>query len=202
MGPTGDPAATRAALVDAARRAFEQDGFDGTDTNRIARAAGFSPQTFYRHFPDKLAIFVAVYEVWVESLIGASFSGDQTLDEVVEATLSEHATARVFRRDLRKLSVTDPRVRAVRARERQRQLETLRARFPSAREMPLDALAVWLMCSERIADAIVDDELIDLGVTKAEARAQLARVLAELQQPERVTPAAFPSIATRRRDSR
>lgn len=184
MGPTGDPAATRTAMIDAARRAFEEEGFDGTDTNRIARAAGFSPQTFYRHFPDKLAIFVAVYEGWVESLIGSSFAADRTLDGNVEAVLREHAAIRVFRRDLRKLSLTEPRVRVVRTRERHRQLETLRARFPKARELPLDVLAVWLLCCERITDAIVDDELTDLGITKAEAKAQLARLLAELQQPE------------------
>src|SRR5271156_3112848 len=59
-----DPAATAKALLDAAEREFNARGFDGTDSNRIARAAGFAPQTFYRHFPDKRAVFLAVYERW------------------------------------------------------------------------------------------------------------------------------------------
>src|SRR5271157_298904 len=59
-----DPEATQASLLEAGMREFNAHGFDGTDTNRIARAAGFAPQTFYRHFEDKTAIFLAVYERW------------------------------------------------------------------------------------------------------------------------------------------
>src|SRR5580698_765738 len=59
-----DPVATQAALLDAAEALFNAHGFEGTDTNRIARAAGFAPQTFYRHFEDKRAVFLAVYERW------------------------------------------------------------------------------------------------------------------------------------------
>src|SRR5271163_4022886 len=59
-----DPDATKMQLLDAAEREFNTHGFDGTDTNRIARAAGYAPQTFYRHFEDKRAVFLAVYERW------------------------------------------------------------------------------------------------------------------------------------------
>ena len=201
MGPSGDPGATRAALLEAAQRAFEEAGFDGTDTNRIARAAGYSPQTFYRHFPDKLAIFVAVYERWVESHMAASFAA-QGPSEAAQVALREHAAARIFRRDLRALSLTDPRVRAVRARERQRQLEALRARFPVARELPLAQLATWLLCAERIADAIVEHELADLGLTKAEAEAQLARMVGMLRPGGAESgPQGLPPLARRQTSS-
>src|SRR6516164_7449492 len=62
--PVRDSAATRAALLHAAEAEFNARGFDGTDTNRIARAAGYAPQTFYRHFKDKRAAFLAVYDRW------------------------------------------------------------------------------------------------------------------------------------------
>ena len=39
---------------------FIESGYAGTDTNRIARRAGFAPQTFYRWFADKTAILRAV----------------------------------------------------------------------------------------------------------------------------------------------
>src|SRR5713226_3801558 len=55
---------TSAKLIAAAAKEFNTRGFHGTDTNRIARRAGFAPQTFYRHFADKTAIFLAVYERW------------------------------------------------------------------------------------------------------------------------------------------
>jgi len=58
------PDETRAALLDAAEREFNGPGFFETDSNRIARAAGYAPQTFYRHFADKTEIFLAVYDRW------------------------------------------------------------------------------------------------------------------------------------------
>lgn len=180
-GRSNDPAATRAALLDAAQQAFEQAGFDGTDTNRIARAAGFSPQTFYRHFADKMEIFVAVYERWVESHMTTIFAA-ASASAAAEATLRHHAATRVFRRDLRRLTLANERMRMVRARERQHQLELLRQRFARARELPVDLLAVWLLCLERVADAIVDDELLDLGIGKATARQRLVEMIGQLAE--------------------
>src|SRR5262245_39246994 len=61
----GTPANTRARLVAAAARVFNRDGFHGTDSNRIARAAGYAPGSFYKHFADKRAIFLEAWEAWV-----------------------------------------------------------------------------------------------------------------------------------------
>ena len=56
---------TSARLVEAAAKEFAECGFEGTDTNKIARRAGFAPQTLYRWFEDKTAIFLVVYSEWV-----------------------------------------------------------------------------------------------------------------------------------------
>jgi AcrR family transcriptional regulator len=56
---------TRRRLVAAAAVVFGRDGYAGTDSNRIAREAGYSPGTFYKHFADKKEVFVAAYEAWV-----------------------------------------------------------------------------------------------------------------------------------------
>src|SRR5258708_16055725 len=52
-------------LLRAALAEFTQRGFARTDTNRIARRAGFAPQTFYRWYTDKTDIFVQLYQPWV-----------------------------------------------------------------------------------------------------------------------------------------
>jgi AcrR family transcriptional regulator len=52
---------TSARLVEAAAKEFAECGFEGTDTNKIARRAGFAPQTLYGWFEDKTAIFLVVY---------------------------------------------------------------------------------------------------------------------------------------------
>ena len=41
----------------------------------------------------------------------------------------------------------------------------------------VDALAAWLLCVERLADAIVDEELADLGVTQTAAKARLVKMI-------------------------
>lgn len=56
-------AATRAALVDAARSLFARDGFAGASTTEILELAGVSRGAMYHHFVDKADLFAAVYEV-------------------------------------------------------------------------------------------------------------------------------------------
>jgi AcrR family transcriptional regulator len=55
-------AATRAALVDAARRLFAEGGFAGVGTEAIVAAAGVSRGALYHHFADKTELFAAVFE--------------------------------------------------------------------------------------------------------------------------------------------
>src|ERR1700687_38040 len=63
----GSPAQPRERLVAAAASLFNRGGYHGTDSNRIAREAGYSTGVFYKHFQDKREIFLAAYETWVVS---------------------------------------------------------------------------------------------------------------------------------------
>src|ERR1700757_952941 len=65
--PPRGPEETRSRLVAAAGKLFNSVGYFGTDSNRIARAAGYSPGTFYKHFADKLEIFLAAHAEWVDA---------------------------------------------------------------------------------------------------------------------------------------
>eukprot|EP01037_Dinobryon_pediforme_P012224 gene12224-12310_t len=95
---------TRTGLIQAAAAEFEEVGYEQTNTNAIARRAGFAPQTFYRHFKDKLAIFLAAYERWTEEELTV-ISDAASTEDLVRATLRHHETSRLFRRTLRDLSV-------------------------------------------------------------------------------------------------
>lgn len=57
---TARGARTRTALVDAARRVFERDGFLTARVTDIADTAGVAHGSFYTYFPDKKAILAAV----------------------------------------------------------------------------------------------------------------------------------------------
>lgn len=56
--PTAD--ARTAEILDSARLAFAEKGFDGASMQDLARAAGMSVGNFYRYFPSKAAIVEAL----------------------------------------------------------------------------------------------------------------------------------------------
>ncbi|ODT65676.1 MAG: hypothetical protein ABS75_30710 [Pelagibacterium sp. SCN 63-23] len=55
-------AATRQALLEAARELFAHKGYAATGTPEIVAAAGLTRGALYHHFADKLALFAAVVE--------------------------------------------------------------------------------------------------------------------------------------------
>jgi AcrR family transcriptional regulator len=55
-------AANRAAILDAARTVFAEQGYEGASVRDIIRGTDLASGTFYNYFPDKDAIFVALIE--------------------------------------------------------------------------------------------------------------------------------------------
>jgi AcrR family transcriptional regulator len=180
----GTPDETRSRIVMAAARVFEERGYHGTDTNELARDAGYSPGTFYKHFADKRAVFLAVYEDWVtrewvdvtRSWSSAASRRDLA-ERVVDAVLLHHRSWPGFRASLRALVATDPVVRKFHREFRKKQVgyaSGLGARAPQAS-------ALTMLVLERIADALADGEAQSLGIDPVAARefliAQLLAVL-------------------------
>ncbi len=172
---------TPAKLVAAAMAEFNDHGYAGTDTNRIARRAGFAPQTFYRWFKDKTEIFVAAYRAWEDAekaTIEGLLAGDAPVDAIVEAGIAHHRRYLRFRRSLRMLSLESPVVRKARAESRLRQIEQIRAWTGAG---AIADIAVRLLELERLSDAVAEDELADMGLDETEARAELARIISALR---------------------
>ena len=63
--------AKRDAILDAATRAFFEEGFAGASIESIAQEAGVSKVTVYNHFGDKTGIFTAAVERECELMRGA-----------------------------------------------------------------------------------------------------------------------------------
>jgi AcrR family transcriptional regulator len=175
---------TAARLVAAAAKEFRQRGFFGTDTNKIARRAGFAPQTFYRWFTDKRAIFLAVYHAWEEeevSLLGNLLSRKAPASRIVDAIVNHHRAYRIFRRSLRQLTLEDPTVRKARAESRTRQIQRVRSSLGASAPDPSE-VATILFQIERLSDAISDDEFADLGVDERVPRAAIAELQSRLRR--------------------
>lgn len=177
-----DPEATRAALIEAARLEFEEAGFDSTQSNRIAARAGYAPQTFYRHFTDKIDILLAVYARWVEEEYDALDAAKST-QEVARELLRHHRSSLRLRRALRALTVADERVRAARARSRLDQIQRLRRRLPRLGSVSEARLARSLFVIERIADACAEGEFADLEISRDAAERQLMECLRQELAP-------------------
>lgn len=160
-------------LVDAAIAEFEATGFDGTNTNRIARAAGYAPQTFYRHFEDKTAMFLTVYEQWYRDEL-AQLAGAHSRAEAARIIVERHRATLRFRRSLRQLAHSDRKVAIARATSRSLQIDRLADAAPGRARAEL---AATLLKIERLADAIAESEFEDLGIGEDAALAELAHLL-------------------------
>jgi len=163
----GTPEDTRGRLVQAAAEIFNRDGYDGTDSNRIAREAGYAPGTFYKHFPDKRQIFLAVYAEWVErewrdvsQTIEAGGMPEDVATRTVDIFLGHHRRWRGFRASLRALVTADVEVRDFYRAQRRKQLELLaelrRNRSGDTDSREADLLLLFTL--ERTADALAEDE--------------------------------------------
>jgi AcrR family transcriptional regulator len=177
---TRDPEASRRALIDAAAALFNSTGYYGTDSNRIAVAAGYTPGTFYTHFEDKREIFLEVYRVWLEeeiAAIAAVLDSDEPSRRVrlARVVLEHHRKWRTFRASLRALYATDPVVREARLAQRRRQIElTLERLRRHGRQARAELLSAMLIV-EALADSIADGDVEALGVREAD----MFRILTE-----------------------
>jgi AcrR family transcriptional regulator len=176
---------TAEKLLHAAADEFNDHGFSGTDTNRIARRAGFAPQTFYRWYEDKIDVFIKVYEHWEREELGTlrGLLEENAPDaRVVEAVVAHHRAYLVFRRSLRLLSLDHPKVRAARAATRLRQVAFIRNMQGASPSVPSE-LATTLFMLERLSDALAEGEIADMGLDPRAAETALAQIIHGLRHP-------------------
>jgi AcrR family transcriptional regulator len=184
----GTADATRARLLDTAARVFNDVGYLGTDSNKLARLAGYAPGTFYRHFPDKRAIFLAAYARWVQvewetlsQKVEAAGAADLELaGAVVKFMVAHHRQWRTFRASARALAATDDAARRFFLSQRKAQLEligSLRRRAGREDASP-EADLLLLLTLERACDALAEEEVGALGG----GRERLLRLLLEKVQ--------------------
>ena len=174
---------TAEKLLYAAAAEFNEHGFGGTDTNRIARRAGFAPQTFYRWYEDKIEIFIRVYEYWEQQeaeALKVLLEQNAPDAELARSAVAHHKAYLVFRRSLRQLSLDHPKVRAARAASRLRQIARIRM-FQGAHPSDESDLAASLFMLERLSDALAEGEVADMGLEAKATETALAQIIHRLR---------------------
>jgi AcrR family transcriptional regulator len=160
-----DPVMTRKQLKMAAKREFNSLGYYRTDTNKIAKRAGYAPGTFYRHFKDKVEAFIEIYRDWhLEHLqeIELSLLRGGNIEEMSErlATIiiNFYANWRTLRAGARVLSISEPRVaefKADRGATLAESITNLRWHLGLA-PLPPEEVTLFILLAERLGDAIND----------------------------------------------
>jgi AcrR family transcriptional regulator len=180
-----DREATSEKLLQAAAKEFNEQGFGGTDSNKIARRAGFAPQTFYRWYEDKVQIFIATYERWQQEefdTLSQLLAERASAIRLARAVVAHHKTYLLFRRSLRQLSVENSAVRAARARARLNQIAYVHTLNPNVGRDDA-SLATMLFQTERLADALAEGEFGDMGLSEKAGEEALAGLIRDLRGP-------------------
>jgi AcrR family transcriptional regulator len=75
---------TRANILKAAVECFAEHGYAGTGVNEICQRAGVTKGAFYHHFPSKQAVFLELFNRWLEGLdtqLAAARAGSASVPE-------------------------------------------------------------------------------------------------------------------------
>jgi len=152
---TRDPARTRALLQETATRLFTEQGYDATPVEQIAREAGVSHMTFFRHFATKDAVVLDDgFDPAIASAVAATPSSLPPLTRVCAG----------LRAALSHLDLPD--------QEQVRQRVRIAAQHPSLR--------VGMHANTEVTREAVVEELREDGVGEFAARVAAAAVLAAL----------------------
>jgi AcrR family transcriptional regulator len=162
-----DAERNRAALVGAARRVFERDGYVGARITDIADEAGVAHGSFYSHFDGKPAIFAAVMTEVEEEMLhpGPALTAGSDPVAVIEA--ANRAYLEAYRRNARLMALLE---QVATVDEGFRELRRRR----SAAFLARNARAVRRLQQAGLADPDLDPDLTSLALSTMVSRSAYA----------------------------
>ncbi len=98
----------RRALIAAAREVYAEGGLSAP-FSAVAKRAGVGQGSLYRHFPDRTALAVAVFEENVTDLEDYTAAGDRTIDDLLDRVVDQAVSSTAFI-ELITADINDPRV--------------------------------------------------------------------------------------------
>ncbi len=98
----------RRALIAAAREVYAEGGLSAP-FSAVAKRAGVGQGSLYRHFPDRTALAVAVFEENVVDLEQQTIGADRTIDDLLDQVVAQAVVSTAFI-ELLTADLHDPRV--------------------------------------------------------------------------------------------
>jgi AcrR family transcriptional regulator len=98
----------RRALIAAAREVYAETGLN-SPFNEVARRAGVGQGSLYRHFPDRTALAVAVFDENITELERFADDPQRTVDDLLELVADQAVVSTAFI-ELVSMESDDPRV--------------------------------------------------------------------------------------------
>ncbi len=93
-GPAAGPS-NRRALIAAAREVYAEAGL-GAPFSQVAKRAGVGQGSLYRHFPDRTALAVAVFEDNIVELEGFAAEPDRTIEDLLDLVADQAIVSTAF----------------------------------------------------------------------------------------------------------
>ncbi|MFH8252245.1 TetR/AcrR family transcriptional regulator [Microbacterium sp. B2969] len=115
-GPAAGPE-NRRALIAAAREVYAEAGLSAP-FSQVAKRAGVGQGSLYRHFPDRTALAVAVFEENIGDLEAFASDPERTIDDFLDLVADQAVVSTAFI-ELLSADVADPRVKHIGARYRE-----------------------------------------------------------------------------------
>jgi AcrR family transcriptional regulator len=158
-----DAERNRAALVGAARRVFERDGYVRARITDIADEAGVAHGSFYSHFDGKPAIFAAVMTEVEEEMLHPGPALTAGSDPVAVIDAANRAYLEAYRRNARLMALLE---QVATVDEGFRELRQRR----SAAFLARNARAVRRLQQAGLADPDLDPDLTSLALSTMVSR--------------------------------
>lgn len=136
---------TRKKIVDTSRKLFCKKGYYQVSTNEIARAANISIGNLYFYFPNKETIFLEILDRYHQSFlkIHESFLLDAEnsskdlkhfLYKLMEMIIENHEDSRELNREIQILSLSNPTVAALLAKQQEQTEATVFRYFEKCKD--------------------------------------------------------------------
>lgn len=165
-----NPEKTRQKIISSAKELFIRQGYKGTTTKQVAKDAGISEMTLFRHFPTKELVFRAVIQPLNDFLEKLHFLEVDDIKTQIKELLQDRLSFLCIERDLVRFAIMESHLAPIGFNPVEEAAQKIRNLLSSVetprRELYLRVIMgyvlTWIFLPEDCEDGSSVDRLVDL----------------------------------------